>query len=250
MNYVPLTLTLLAVIACSDISKDVVSSKWLSEEYIIAHCGFWSNSEGVPQNSRASLKRALALKIFGTEFDVRQTKDGILVVNHEPVFNNQSISNSTFEELCQSRLSNGETIPLLEEFLKIWKDSNTKVKLIVDLKSCRTSDVIALVDKYRLRNYVMFISFSIEDCIQLVDMGFGGVTSYLRGDSSPQEIKEKGIYGIDYNQTIYNSHPEYIEEAMALGMSVFVWTVDDSVAIHDFVMSGIIVTTNKPSEFK
>ena len=90
------------------------------KDYIIAHRGDW-NSDDSPQNSRASLKRALDLNIYGTEFDVRQIKDGVLVVNHDGIFNGLSITQSTYQELSQYTLSNGETIPRFEEFLEIKK---------------------------------------------------------------------------------------------------------------------------------
>ena len=57
----------------------------LAQKYIIAHRGTWNKSDA-PQNSREALKKSLALKIYGTEFDVRQTKDGYFVINHDATY--------------------------------------------------------------------------------------------------------------------------------------------------------------------
>ena len=236
-------------IKVEDDSLHINSPKLQSEKYIIAHRGYWNNGQGIPQNSRASLKKALGLRIYGTEFDVHQTKDNVLVVNHDAKFNNISISNSTYKDLSQTSLTNGESIPKLEEFFIIWKESQTSVKLIIELKSCNVRDVIALVEKYELQDHVVYISFSKTYCKQLAEMGLGHITNYLGGDMTPLEIKNFGVGGIDYQSNVFNNHPNYIEEAKALGLSVIVWTVNSTSIIKDYVSKKVIVTTDNPSEF-
>ena len=52
---------------------------------IIAHRGAWKEFN-LPENSIASLEKAIELKCEGAEFDVRRTLDGVLVVNHDPLY--------------------------------------------------------------------------------------------------------------------------------------------------------------------
>lgn len=52
---------------------------------VVAHRGAWKN-DGLPQNSIASLKKAISLEVAGSEFDVQLTADGVLVLNHDPVY--------------------------------------------------------------------------------------------------------------------------------------------------------------------
>lgn len=52
---------------------------------VVAHRGAWK-SDGLPQNSIASLKKAISLEVAGSEFDVQLTADGVLVLNHDPVY--------------------------------------------------------------------------------------------------------------------------------------------------------------------
>lgn len=216
------------------------------KDYIIAHRGYW-NTDDSPQNSRASLKRALDLNIYGTEFDIRQTKDGVLVVNHDEKFRELSISQSTYQELSQYTLSNGETLPRLEEFLAIKKQSLSTVRLIIELKICNVSDLVKLVNQYELQQQVEFISFSKDYCLQLVNLGYGTQTYYLSGDMMPSEIKELGIGGIDFENGVFANHPTYIDESKFLGLKTIVWTVNDVNSVIDYISNGVIVTTDYPN---
>lgn len=213
-------------------------------KYIIAHRGFHGN--GVPENSKESLIKALDLGVYGTEFDVWQTKDNIMVINHNDTYHEMIISKSTYEELSQYPLSNGEPLPLLEEFLMIKKEKGTNVKLIIEIKDCNVSNLVFLVDKYDLQDEVEYISFGIRFCNQLVDLGYGYKTYYLGGNLSPSIIKELKYGGIDYNFTYFDLNTKWIDEAKALNLTTIVWTVNNLERIKDYIQKGVIVTTNYP----
>ena len=53
-----------------------------AETKVIAHRGFWK-TEGSAQNSITALKKAAEINVYGSEFDVLITSDGIPVVNHD-----------------------------------------------------------------------------------------------------------------------------------------------------------------------
>lgn len=54
-----------------------------AQTQIIAHRGYWNTQPKTSENSIKALENAQRLKIYGSEFDVRMTKDGILVINHD-----------------------------------------------------------------------------------------------------------------------------------------------------------------------
>lgn len=64
---------------------DVGTVEDLAALPIIVHRGCWSG-DSLPQNSLVAFQKALQLPILGTEFDVRQTLDGKLVLNCETQF--------------------------------------------------------------------------------------------------------------------------------------------------------------------
>lgn len=68
---------------------------------IIAHRGA---KDLAPENTAASLKKALEFEVDGIEFDLRVTKDGVVIVHHDrtlidPAGNRLSIANTTFASL-------------------------------------------------------------------------------------------------------------------------------------------------------
>ena len=50
---------------------------------IIAHRGYFQASPPTTENSLKALKNAQVLRVYGSEFDVRRSADGKLVVNHD-----------------------------------------------------------------------------------------------------------------------------------------------------------------------
>ena len=99
---------------------------------VIAHRGFWK-TPGSSQNSITSLLKADSIGCYGSEFDVWLTKDSKLVVNHDPVYKMRPMEYSKGDALTGLKLSNGENLPSLEQYLKVGKEHNTK--LILELKA-------------------------------------------------------------------------------------------------------------------
>ena len=211
---------------------------------LIAHRGCWSG-DSLPQNSLAAFKKALRQNIFGTEFDIHQTSDRQLVINHDATYGGMIINKSTYEELSKHHLSNGETIPLLAKFLKEYREADTQVRIIVELKSCNVDDVLLLLKQYSVLPNTLFISFSKSICNQLVKKGYGSITYYLGGDLTPQDVFQLGYGGIDYSYSGYQSHPEWIKEAKELGLKVGVWTLNSLDMIKTFLADSVFVTTDK-----
>ena len=46
-----------------------------------AHRG--AHNDMIPENSLLAFKRAIELEAQGVEFDIRRTKDGVIVINHD-----------------------------------------------------------------------------------------------------------------------------------------------------------------------
>lgn len=223
---------------------DVGTVEDLAALPVIAHRGCWSG-DSLPQNSLAAFRKALRQNIYGTEFDVRQTLDGQLVINHDATFNGKEISQTRYTDLCRSTLPNGETIPLLEDFVRTYCTTNTNVLMVVELKSCSVGKLLALLSQYGVMSHVLFISFSKSLCNQLVQKGYGPITLYLNGNISPQDILNAGFGGIDYSHTVFQDHPEWINDAQCLGLRVAVWTVNDDKWINNYIENHVLVTTDR-----
>ena len=230
-----------------------------AQTQIIAHRGFWKTNPITAENSIQSLKNAQELKIYGSEFDVRMTKDGVLVINHDEHINKLEISETLFKDLKKQKLSNGEKLPTLEKYLKQGKKSK-QVKLIVEIKPAKTPELedemviktLKMIRDKSLENQCEFISFSLHLCKEIKKQNPKTIVQYLAGDLSPLEIKNAGIDGLDYHYSVFlDKHPGWISEAKKLGLITNVWTVNDEVIFKKLADLGVgFVTTNVPDVLK
>lgn len=229
-----------------------------AQTQIIAHRGYWQTTPATSENSLKALENAQNLKIYGSEFDVRMTKDGVLVINHDEHHGNLEISETTFAELEKMKLSNGENFPTLKDYLKQGKKDKA-LKLIVEIKPAKTPELenelvkktIQIVKEAKLDSQSEFISFSLNVCkeIKKVDPTFK--VQYLEGNLSPQQIKAEGLDGIDYHYSVFEKNPTWIAQANALGLITNSWTVNDIEVSNKLKSQGIdFITTNIPDKLK
>lgn len=220
---------------------------------IIAHRGFWQ-TEGSAQNSITALQKADSIGCYGSEFDVWLTKDNKLVVNHDPLFKFRSMEKSKAATLIALKLSNGENLPLLSEYLKTAQNKSTR--LILELKAHSTPEretkaierIIAMVKKMELEKRMEYISFSLHAIKEFIRLSPTGTpVFYLNGNLSPKELKEIGCAGPDYNLEVFHKHPEWIEESHKLGLKVNVWTVNKENDMKWLIDKKVdFITTNEP----
>src|SRR4051794_26708377 len=72
------------------------------------------------ENSRAAFRRAVMLDADGVELDVHATRDGGIVVHHDPDIPGLGpISQLSLAEAREIRLRNGELLPVLSEILEL-----------------------------------------------------------------------------------------------------------------------------------
>lgn len=221
---------------------------------IIAHRGFWKTNPATAENSIQSLKNAQNLTIYGTEFDVRMSKDGVLIVYHDEYYEKLEISETNFSELEKLKLKNGENIPTLKDYLEKGKE-NPPLKLMIELKPINSKikendlvqKAIQLVEELHLKSQTEFISFSLNICEQIKKAESSFKVYYLNGDLSPLEIKEKGLDGIDYHHSVLLKNLSWISEAQTLGLTTNSWTVNHMEIFQQLKKQGIdFVTTDIP----
>lgn len=226
-----------------------------AQSEIIAHRGYWK-TENSAQNSITGLRKAAEAKVYGSEFDVQLTGDGVIVVNHDDNINGITIAETPYSKLNGIKLKNGEKISTLEEYLSEGKKLKN-IQMILEIKPHKTKEqeteiaqkAVKLVRKAGMEKQIEYISFSQYICETLAKLTPGSKIAYLNGDLSPKELKEKGINGIDYNYKILKKKPEWVKEAHQLGMTVNVWTVNDTKDIKNMIDLNVdYITTDNPIE--
>lgn len=221
----------------------------------IAHRGAWK-MEALPQNSIASLRKAIDLKAAGSEFDVRMTKDGVLILSHDPVHEGDTIELKTCDELLKHKLANGEKLPTLEEYLKAGRKNNSQTRLVVEVKpsvvdkaqGVRAAEkTVGLIKKLKVQGYVVYISFDYAIMKRIHELDPAAVTQYLTGDKTPAELKADGISGADYHISVYRKNPEWITQLKEHGMITNAWTVNTAEDMDWLLAQGFdFITTDQP----
>ncbi len=220
---------------------------------VIAHRGAWKNT-GVAENSIAALQQAIRLGCQGSEFDVHMSVDSVPVINHDPTIQGQTIYTSSSAKLMALKLASGENMPSLESFLKAGMTQNN-TKLILEIKPTinkeralqLTKKVMDVVIKLKAQAWIDYISFDYAICMELMRLDPYVRVAYLNGDKSPEMLAADKLWGLDYNQSVYQKNPDWIAQAKQKGLTINAWTVNDPALLKSFLDQKIdFITTNEP----
>ena len=226
---------------------------------IIAHRGAWKEFN-LPENSIASLEKAIELKCEGAEFDVRRTLDGVLVVNHDPVYYGDTIQTNTYAFLNRNKLSNGESLPTLEEyFLKGTQDKN-KTLLICEIKAAikdkeqdylATIETLALAKKLKIEKRIVYISFSKDILSWIKEKQPTATVLYLESDLSIDAVVQNKFDGINLHYTSFKNNSQLSATAKNAGLKIGSWTVNELSDLAILQAQGVEwITTNQPLQFQ
>lgn len=239
-----------------------------NEVKVVAHRGYHA-----AENSIGSLNAAQVINAFGSELDVWMTADDTLVVHHDPYTHNRwsnkyfEIPSSLYSDVRSCTLSNGENVPTLREyFVQACKNKGTK--LIIEVKDHNYAGkdtlhtrgyqvldaILAMVHEFNLQDNVEYISFNLPYCKKIAELEQGAKVQYLTWNTpaeTPAQLHEAGITGLDYGSNFILEHPELVEEAHSLGMTVNVWTVDNEDQMRQCIAAGVdFITTDRPERLQ
>lgn len=243
-------------------SGSAVSGGWNDGRIrIVAHRGFWNCEEaGYARNSVAALRCAQEAGVWGSEFDVNMTSDGVILVYHDGSINGKTIDRNPYSEFKDVRLENGEKIPVIDDYLK-QALKHPETVLVYELKVHSTPEIEArLVERTveKLKEYglydpakVVFISFSKFICDKIAAEMPEFICMYLRDDLGPDQLNKDGINGVDYHYSVFGKHPDWLGRIRELGMFLNCWTVNDVKDMQEMIRLGIdCITTDNPLELR
>ncbi|MBL7860539.1 MAG: glycerophosphodiester phosphodiesterase [Cyclobacteriaceae bacterium] len=248
MNLSPLLLLLLISLNMMDEEP--------SKTKVIAHRGAWKNTN-VPENSIAALQHAIALKCYGSEFDVHLSADSVLFVLHDHTIQGIPIEKTTAAELSKVKLSNGESLPTLESYLLAGKNQ-TQTRLILEIKTSQlgkarslalTKKCIDLVSKTGVATITDYIAFDFDVCLQVKKLAPTAQVQYLNGDKTPEQLATAGLDGFDYHFSVLKRNEHWLSDAHARHLSTNAWTVNEEETMRWLINRKInMITTNEPEQ--
>ena len=134
----------------------------------------------------------------------------------------------------------------------------SKTKLIFEIKPSGVSKAkgielaeksVAIVKELGAEQWVDYITFDYDIALKVIELDPNANVAYLRGDKTPQELKDDGFFGFDYNIKKVKENPHWIKEAQDLNMTVNVWTVNNEEDMKWLLDQDVdFITTDEPEK--
>jgi glycerophosphoryl diester phosphodiesterase len=203
-----------------------------------------------PENTIRSFKKAIEIGVNAVELDVRKTKDGQLVVIHDPDIKRTTdgkglVSELTLKEIKAFSTEKGEKIPTLKETLDFL---DKKVKILIELKEAGVEEeVLALLRANELRKSVIITSF-LENALQKVRELDKDVATGLIYAKHKNPMKAALNLKAQYLVAFYRfTHTANVQKAHENGLKVIVWTVNTPEEAAAYVQKGVDgIASDKP----
>lgn len=248
---------------CKTVEYDVVSSADIAkyDTKLIAHRGFRAVA---PENTLPAYEEAGKADFWGAECDIYRTKDGVWVVQHDPITYRmmnvtKNIEKMTYEELLQYKTDNGNNIAkypdlkicTLDEYLQACEKYT--MNAVIELKGKNNTEhydeIMESISKYTV-DYT-FISFQRENLEKLRELDETAPMFYLVQKIEDEDIefaKSLGNCGIDFNggkEENYENDAAVIKKCVEEELEVGAWTIDDIKTMQTLLDLGVnYITTD------
>ncbi|SCP94798.1 glycerophosphodiester phosphodiesterase [Anaerobium acetethylicum] len=215
---------------------------------ITAHRGYSSKA---PENTMAAIEKAVDALADYAEIDVRQTKDGILVVFHDASLKRitglkKNVSDLDYAKILLLDIGSwfsgdfsGERIPTLEEVIRY---SKGKIKLNIELKNSAGDKnleeaVVKLIEKHHFEDDCVVSSFSYKSLKKIKELNPEIKTGYILSDvyGNFYDLKKVDFFSMKY---VYVTE-RIVTELHKRGKKIHVWTVNGSTMIERLAMIGV-----------
>lgn len=225
-----------------------------SDPAYVAHRGY---SGKFRPNTVAAFEAAAEENFWGIETDIRTTKDGALVCEHDETVKYKdgtelAVASSTLAELRAKPLKNDVSnddvcLATFEEYLAACKKGN-KIAVIELKESCSSEklrEILSVVDEAYDRSKCAFIAFDYGNLTRLKAEDASLSLQYLsetKGDPMFENALADGI-AIDVHVRCVTK--KLVNRFHKKGVKVNVWTVNDAWSLNKVRRAGVdYVTTD------
>lgn len=217
--------------------------------YVIAHRGASKLVEY--ENTIEAFQKAIDLGCYMIEFDVRRSRDGVLITYHDDSIDGRLLKDLSYEEIQKIAQTKGYAVP---RFVDVLEMSRGKIFLDIELKEGGYEKQVVNVLK-EILSYDDYIikSFLDEVITKVKDIDYNIKTGLLLGKSrenSSNLIKTRMSELFPYKR-IRASRCDFIspnEQLIKFGfikrmkkvdMPVLVWTVNERITMRKLLNKGI-----------
>ncbi len=254
--------------------KKTVKSTLLSKIVVTGHRGAGGLA---PENTLAAIEAGLSQGVQRIEVDVQQTKDGKIICLHDETIDRTTNGKGYAKDLTFNQIEKysagikfsnkfkDEKIPLLEDAIKLMKDS---VTLVIEIKDGNEvypgieKKVVALINKHKAKSSCIIHSFNDSVLFRIHKMDTTIVLHKLFIADFPfMQILTDGhlkITNLEYYSFVTEFSVYYpfatrrlINHVHRLNKKINVWTVNDKATIGRLINLGVDgIITNYPNYLK
>lgn len=241
-----------------------INAQYLDKVTITAHRG---DCSGAPENTLAAFELAIENGADIIELDVRQTKDGEIVVMHDESLKrvcgvNKKVGKLTYEELMKyspgkkyrgpnEELYREEKIPTLQEVIDLVGD---RAKLNIELKPAKTdknlSQKVAEIigeNNYYDNCFVASLTYGAIRRVKVADPEIKTVYVMAVAMGDFYDLEYADGFSIKYRYI----NNEIIKQAHKRGKEVYAWTVDDKQILESMMLMNVdSIITNNPAKMR
>jgi glycerophosphoryl diester phosphodiesterase len=200
------------------------------------------------ENTVESFGKAIALGANAIELDVRQSKDGTLIISHDDnlkkVFGSElMVREATLEEMKQ--VSDKEILTLGEALHFIGRKVE---KILVELKEVGYEKaVLDIIRKEKLEDRVILVSFH-EEALASVRKLDRKIETGLIYAKFRNPIDAALKLGVQYLVPLYRFvHTRDVEKAHENSLKVIVWTINTREEAREYIAKGVDgIASDKP----
>ena len=192
------------------------------------------------------------------EFDVRRTKDNVLIVYHDRLIQGKDVNELVYEEIKLIAGDQGFHLPTVEEVLR-W--SRGKIRLDVELKEeAYEKELVELLSGYLIGDQFVITSFN-ESSLRIIKDNYPGIqVGLLLGKfKAPPWTRFSEFFPMrrckNAKADFLVAHFkllrfDFLERARKRGKPVFVWTVNDEEMIWKLLNDDRVhaIVTDQPDQ--
>jgi glycerophosphoryl diester phosphodiesterase len=206
-----------------------------------------------PENTLASFQRAIDIGVDWIEFDLRKTKDGVLVVIHDDKVDRTTngrglVSDMTFEALQELNAGNSLKIPSLQQVIDLARD---KVKMDMEIKEDGIeADVVSAIESNHVTSRCMVSSFMIQPIKNARELN-GRIMTAAIMDKMPSEesidLLTDKIRADAVMLSIKIASPPFLARLRGRRLKIGIWNADTAEQIENYAaMKPDFLCSNYP----
>ncbi len=197
-------------------------------------CGHRGARREAPENTLEAFERCIAMGADMIELDVRCTRDGEIVVHHDPAILGVPICDRDWLDIYALRGQLGFSVPLFSEVLDLCRG---RIGLDVEIKEPGfENDLLALTGECPQGDRCFFSSFYDSVISRIRQLDSRVPTGLLLGSSRPRQYGHSHWESIHFEHRVDRCSPDWLlfniwqlpfgvlGRAAPLGLRVGVWT--------------------------